>query len=69
MWPMASIIDLVPLWLTAVPLAALAGLVLEAPVIFVSLGIYAENFFKCPWGIARLKSRKWINDVTRGVSS
>lgn len=66
---MASIIDLVPLWLTAVPLAALAGLVLEAPVIFVSLGIYAENFFKCPWGIARLKSRKWINDVTRGVSS
>ena len=64
---MASIIDLVPLWCAAVPLAALAALVLDAPMIFVCLGLYAENFFKCPWGIIRLRSRKWINDVTRGL--
>lgn len=64
---MASIIDLVPLWCAAVPLAALAALVLDAPMIFVCLGLYAENFFKCPWGIVRLRSRKWINDVTRGL--
>lgn len=64
---MASIIDLVPLWFAAVPLAALTALVLDAPMIFVCLGLYAENFFKCPWGIIRLRSRKWINDVTRGL--
>lgn len=64
---MASIIDLVPLWLAAVPLAALTALALDAPMIFVCLGLYAENFFKCPWGIIRLRSRKWINDVTRGL--
>ncbi|WP_295585916.1 MATE family efflux transporter [uncultured Oscillibacter sp.] len=65
---MASVIDLVPLWLTAVPLAALTALVLDAPLIFVCLGLYAENFFKCPWGIVRLRSRKWINDVTRSIA-
>ena len=47
--------------------AALTALVLDAPMIFVCLGLYAENFFKCPWGIIRLRSRKWINDVTRGL--
>lgn len=64
---MASIIDLCPLWLVAVPLTALTGLVLHAPVVFVCLGIYAENICKMPWGLARLRSRKWINDVTRGA--
>lgn len=66
---MATIIDLCPLWLTAVPLTALTGLVLDAPVIFVCMGIYAENLCKMPWGIHRLRSRKWINDVTREAAS
>lgn len=66
---MATLIDLCPLWLTAVPLTALTGLVLDAPVIFVCLGIYAENICKMPWGVHRLRSRKWINDVTREVTS
>lgn len=64
---MATAIDLCPLWLTAVPLTALTGLVLDAPVIFVCLGIYAENICKMPWGVHRLRSRKWINDVTKEV--
>ena len=64
---MATVIDLCPLWLTAVPLTALTGLVLDAPVIFVCLGIYAENICKMPWGVHRLRSRKWINDVTKEV--
>lgn len=66
---MATIIDLCPLWLTAVPLTALTGLVLDAPVIFVCLGIYAENICKMPWGVHRLRSRKWINDVTKEAAS
>lgn len=66
---MATVIDLCPLWLTAVPLTALTGLVLHAPVIFVCLGIYAENICKMPWGVHRLRSRRWINDVTKEAVS
>lgn len=65
---MASIIDLVPLWFVAVPLTALTGLVLNAPVALVCLAIQTENICKMPWGVVRLRSRKWINDVTRGTA-
>ena len=66
---MATIIDLCPLWLVAVPLAALTALVLDAPLPLVCIGIYSENICKMPLGIIRLRSRKWINDVTRGISA
>lgn len=62
---MASVIDLCPLWLLAVPLTALTGLVLPAPLWVVCICIQAENLIKMPWGIRRLRSRKWINDITR----
>lgn len=62
---MASVIDLCPLWLVAVPLTALTGLVLGAPVEIVCLCIQTENVCKMPLGILRLRSRKWINDITR----
>lgn len=61
---MASVIDLSPLWFVAVPLTALTGLVLNAPVVVVCASIQMENLCKMPWGIHRLRSRKWINDVT-----
>jgi len=65
----AAILDLCPLWLVAVPLTALTGLVLNAPIPLVCCAIYSENFCKMPVGIVRLRSRKWINDVTiRGRS-
>ena len=60
----AAILDLCPLWLVAVPLTALTGLVLNAPIPLVCCAIYSENFCKMPVGIVRLRSRKWINDVT-----
>ena len=66
---MATIIDLTPLWCVAVPLAALTALVLEAPLPLVCLGIYSENICKMPLGVLRLRSRKWINDVTRRSAS
>lgn len=62
---MASVIDLCPLWFLAVPLTALTGLVLPAPLWLVCACIQAENLIKMPWGIHRLRSRKWINDITR----
>ena len=63
---MAFIIDIVPLWCVAVPLTALAALVLDAPLAVVCMAIQTESLCKCPWGICRFRSRKWINDVTRG---
>ena len=66
---MASVIDLAPLWCFAIPLTALMALVLEAPIVVVCLALQAENLLKMPLGLIRLRSRKWINDVTRGRRS
>lgn len=62
----ASLIDVGPLWLAAIPLMALAGLVLDAPTWVVCIAMQAENLLKCPIGLVRFHSRKWINDVTQG---
>ena len=59
-----AIIDLSCQWVIAVPLTFLTALVFNAPVAVVCLCIQSENVCKCPWGILRLRSRKWINDVT-----
>lgn len=61
----ATVIDILPLWLAAIPAMALSGLVLEAPTIIVCLSMQAENLLKCPIGILRIRSRKWITDITR----
>ena len=63
---MASVIDLGCQWGIAVSLSFLTALVLNAPVAVVCFAIQSENFCKMPWGIVRLRSRKWINSVTRG---
>lgn len=62
----ASLIDIGPLWLAAIPLMALTGLVLHAPTWVVCIAMQAENMLKCPIGLVRFRSRKWINDVTQG---
>ena len=61
----ATLIDVCPLWLAAIPLMALAALVFDAPVFVVCLAMQAENAVKCPLGLLRFRSRKWINDITR----
>ena len=48
----------------ALPLTALLALVLDADPWFVSLAIQAESFLKCPICLWRIRSRKWIHDVT-----
>ena len=62
----ASLIDAGPLWLAAIPAMALTALALEAPVWAVCLSMQVENLCKCPLGLLRFHSRRWINDVTRG---
>jgi len=61
----AALIDIGPLWLAAVPLMALTGLVLDAPTWLVCVAMQAENVCKCPLGLVRFHSRRWINDVTQ----
>lgn len=58
-------IDVLPLWLIAIPLAAVSGLIVKAGILWVYLSIEAENLVKFFLGIWRFRSRKWIRDVTR----
>ena len=60
----ATLIDLLPLWLVALPLSALAGLVLQAGILWVYLAMMSENLVKCVLGTIRFRSGLWINDVT-----
>lgn len=62
----ATIIDLCPLWLIAIPLAALAGSVLRLDILWVYLAMSVEQFVKCAVGVWRLQSGKWIHDLTGG---
>ena len=63
----AALIDIGPLWLAAIPLMALTGLALDAPMWLVCVAMQAENICKCPLGLIRFHSKRWINDVTRAV--
>ena len=60
----ASLIDLLPLWLVAIPLTALSGLVFRWGILAVELSIAMENVVKFFFGVHRLRSGAWIRDVT-----
>ena len=62
--PAAIAVDLIPLWLVAIPLTAFLALKLEAAVPIICIGIYCENVCKMPLGIIRVTSKKWINNIT-----
>lgn len=64
---MATIIDIAPLWLVAVPLAALLGLVFDAGILWVYLAMALESLIKCILGHLRYRSGAWINDVTLAI--
>src|SRR5699024_3402133 len=51
----ASLIDIAPLWLAAIPLMAVTALVFHAPVPLVCVAMQAENLCKCPLGLVRFR--------------
>jgi putative MATE family efflux protein len=57
-------LDTAGLWLLAVPLAFLAGLVWRLPADWVYALVTLEEFFKLFVGIWRLHSGRWINNLT-----
>lgn len=61
---MATLIDLTPLWVVALPIAALSGLVFRLGIFWVYLGMMSESLVKSFVGLWRFRSGKWIRDVT-----
>ncbi len=61
----ATLIDISPLWGVAIPYAALCGLVLKTTVLWVYLAFPLEQAVKFFIGIHRLRSGRWVRDLTR----
>ncbi len=61
----ATVIDLALLWAVAIPLSALVGLVLEWGIFWVYMVRAVEQGLKVVLGVIRLRSGKWVRDLTR----
>ncbi len=61
----AMVVDLVPLWLVSVPYAVFSGLVLRLSVFWVYLAFPGEQVVKFFFGVHRLRSGKWVRDLTQ----
>ena len=59
------VIDNLPLWCGTLPLMVLLGLVLKVPNEIFCLCLMVEYILKSPLGLIRLRSGKWIHDITR----
>jgi Na+-driven multidrug efflux pump len=60
----SMVLDVGGTWLVSVPLCLLAGLVLGLPFWLVYAATLVEDIPKVFMGIARLKSGKWLNNLT-----
>lgn len=59
--------DISTMWLIAIPLGALAGLVFHLPTFWTYIFLYSDQMIKAIWCIFRLNSGKWIKKI-RGVN-
>lgn len=62
---MASLIDICPLWLFAVPVTAVCGLIFKLPIFWVYLVRLVEQIIKLIAGLWRLRGGQWVRDLTR----
>lgn len=60
----AAALDLLPQWLVALPLTALAALVFCCNCWIIAVAIQAESVFKVPSCIVHINKGRWIHDVT-----
>ena len=60
----AAFHDLFWLWFIAVPLGFISALVLHWPPYQIYICLMSENVVKAFFGILRLKSGKWLNNLT-----
>jgi Na+-driven multidrug efflux pump len=59
-----AVYDVAFMWLLALPLAAAASFVFHAPISLIYLCLMCEDVFKMLLGLWRLKSGKWLHNVT-----
>jgi len=59
------LLDVLPLYLYTVPVAAITALLLKWDIQWVYFLIMAEEFIKFTLGYKRYRSRRWINNITR----
>lgn len=55
--------DTLTMWCFAIPLGALAGLVLHLPAFWVFLPLHIDQIIKAVWCVFRLKSGKWVKTI------
>ena len=55
--------DTLTMWCFAIPLGALAGLVLHLPAFWVFLLLHIDQIIKAVWCAFRLKSGKWVKTI------
>jgi Na+-driven multidrug efflux pump len=62
---MLMLIDIGTLYLIALPMAAITGLVFKLGIAVVYSSILADDFTKAFLLFLRVRTKKWINDITR----
>ena len=62
------IADLSTMWLLAIPVGALAGLVLHLSPFWIYLALHLDQIVKAVWCIFRLRSGKWIRHIATSKS-
>jgi len=63
----STVLDLAPQWLACLPLTALAALVFEWGCWPIAIAMQVEAVLKVPLCMWRVRSGKWIHDVTRAA--
>jgi len=58
------IYDILFMWAVTLPLAAAASFIFNAPVWVIYLCVAIEDPLKMIFGLARLRSGKWLRNVT-----
>ncbi len=61
----ATMLDIGPQWLVSIPVTALVALVFRLGWWPICLAVQTENLVKLPLCLLRIRSGKWIHDVTR----
>ena len=60
----ATVLDIGPQWLVAIPLTALLALVFQAGPFAIAFATHSEAALKLPLSMLRISGGKWIHDVT-----
>ncbi len=58
------LVEVIPMWLIAIPLVFFGGLHLRLPLVYVYILSYTEEVIKMVLGLKRYFSKKWIHNVT-----